>query len=256
MKTALLLADLHRLFADVDPATYAVAMRSSSDFEYAHAEHTEMPAASLIKLGIAAYVETQVQRDGALLERQLPVPPDPVAGAGVTYHLHQRTWTVRDLVDLMLSVSDNNASNMLLAEFGLKNVAEWIAIHYPEVILHRRLMHPEDGPQQNTITASGAANLLEHFFTADTPYQHLVRTALAAQANRGKLLALAAEDDETLRTYAKSGELSNCEHDCARFERGNDWIDCALLVRYTDDKQAVLNLEQNVGAAIVACLGD
>ncbi|WP_155287259.1 serine hydrolase [Lacticaseibacillus zhaodongensis] len=256
MKTALLLADLHRLFADVDPASYALYVHSSTGYTYGQAEHTPMPAASLIKLAIAAYIETQVQLDESLLQRQLTVPADPVAGAGVTYHLSQRTWAVQDLVDLMLSVSDNNASNMLLAEFGLQNVAAWAAIHYPDAILHRRLMHPEDGPKQNIITAAGAEALLAHFFSADTPYQRLVRRALAAQTNRGKLLALADEDDPTLRTYAKSGELSDCEHDCARFERGDEWIDCALLLHFSDNKQQVLTLQQSVGAAILVSLDD
>ena len=82
------------------------------------------PAASLIKLGIAAYVKAQAQADPSQWQRKV-VLPRSVGGAGVLRFMADSSWCVRDLVTLMLMVSDNLAANALLKTYGLTTVGRW-----------------------------------------------------------------------------------------------------------------------------------
>jgi beta-lactamase class A len=76
------------------------------------------PAASLIKLGIAAFVKEKAADDPSQLERQVTLP-ESVGGAGILRFMSPQAWRVRDLLTLMLTVSDNLATNALLTTYGL-----------------------------------------------------------------------------------------------------------------------------------------
>lgn len=232
---------------------YALNLQTSTGLSVRAGATREFAAASLIKLGVAAYIEELVERNPQFMQTQLTVPDNPVAGAGVTYHLSVHKWAVADLLDLMLTVSDNTATNMLLkACGGLEPVSEWLTRNYPGATLRRRLMQPTDNLRPNTITADTARALLHHFFDADTQYTRFIRTCLANQNNRGKMVALADEDDDCLQTFNKTGELATSEHDAARFATQSEWTECVMLTHFAPGRrQVALIALQNVGGAIV-----
>jgi beta-lactamase class A len=78
------------------------------------------PTASVIKLGLACALLDLVARGEADLSEQLVLAPkgERVAGGGVLKHLELDRLSLRDLVELMLVVSDNVAANVLLERCG------------------------------------------------------------------------------------------------------------------------------------------
>ncbi|MGZ1197131.1 serine hydrolase [Lactobacillus delbrueckii subsp. bulgaricus] len=51
------------------------------------------------------------------------VPKDKIAEGGMLCHLAQRDWMMRDILDLMLSDSDNTATNFLIDFIGFAKMA-------------------------------------------------------------------------------------------------------------------------------------
>jgi beta-lactamase class A len=91
-----------------------------------------MPTASLIKLPVM--IEAYLQADAGkfkLTDKVALKDADKVPGSGLlNYHLSDgATLSVRDLVRLMIALSDNTATNMVLDKVGIADVnrrmAEW-----------------------------------------------------------------------------------------------------------------------------------
>ena len=78
------------------------------------------PAASVIKLPIMVEVYRQAEEGILSLDERLPlIPEEATGGSGVLQYLHQGLdLTVADAVELMIVVSDNTATNLLLRRVG------------------------------------------------------------------------------------------------------------------------------------------
>ena len=94
---------------------------------YAYRADEPMPAASLIKLPILLTVLEQVAAGELQLDERLELNPhDRVGGSGVLQHLQPGlTPTLHDLLTLMIIVSDNTATNMLIERAGIETVNLW-----------------------------------------------------------------------------------------------------------------------------------
>jgi beta-lactamase class A len=90
---------------------------------------TRYPTASVIKLAVMVEVhhriaEGRLGRDTLLTLRD----DDKVGGSGVLGRLHGGTQlSVADLVNLMITISDNTATNMLIAQVGTQAVDDRLA---------------------------------------------------------------------------------------------------------------------------------
>lgn len=250
--------ELATILAPLNTQAYALYLQTSAGDVVAYQSDQAFPAASLIKLGVAAYIETMVQVDPTFMTQDLLLPENPVAGAGVTYHLSRRTWSVRDLIDVMLTVSDNAATNRLIdACGGIQPIQTWLQQYYPGVVMRRHLMCPADNPVPNTMTASGAWALLHHFFAETNAYTRFIRQCLANQNNRSKLVALVDEDNSAITTFNKTGELNDCENDAARFQSETAWVDCVMLTQFgATQRQLAFQVLQRVGVVAAKRLGE
>ena len=176
-----------------------------------------------------------------------------VAGAGVMHHLAQDSWKLRDMVDLMLSCSDNTAANVLLDHFGSRNVSDWLQASYPGVKLQRYFIHPVVDGKDNLITAEALLPVWQSFFVQNDEFDRLVKTALHEQTERGKLVYYAGDVGFTGNTYNKTGDLTDVEHDCARLQLGKDWFDCLILTKFagTTQHQSALQMQREVGRVLL-----
>ena len=78
------------------------------------------PTASVIKVGIACAALDLVRRRLARLDDQLVLPPraERVAGGGVLKQLELDRLSLRDAIELMITVSDNAATNAVFERCG------------------------------------------------------------------------------------------------------------------------------------------
>ncbi|MBI3976077.1 MAG: serine hydrolase [Armatimonadetes bacterium] len=141
------LAALQRRFSGL----FGVAARDlASGREIVRNADEVYPAASCIKVPIMVEVLRQV--DAGLLNLGAPLPYRPehrVAGSGVLKELTPgMTLTVRDAVVLMIIVSDNTATNLLIeAVGGVAPVNEAMRrLSAPQLILHRTISLDDDRP--------------------------------------------------------------------------------------------------------------
>lgn len=87
-------------------------------------EMERFPAASTIKVFVLQTLLEHVYRGEATLYEEIPLDPDDqVTGSGVLKVLTPgRLYTLRDLATLMIIVSDNSATNLLIERLGINAV--------------------------------------------------------------------------------------------------------------------------------------
>jgi beta-lactamase class A len=182
-------------WAAVDPAT-------------GRAEHENGPhvfaAASTIKL----FVYSAYRRSS--LDPHEVVPVARVGGSGVAEYL-ETPLALSDHAFLMLAVSDNASTNVLLERLGFEAVAAELArLGLHDTRVRRLMMSP--GPENETTPldlARGLARLLEEPFAGD------LAEALRVAADAESFLPHVLPD---LAVAAKSGELDSVRHEVALLE--------------------------------------
>lgn len=130
---------------------------------------TPVVAASVIKLPILAEAFRQA-RDGLLsLEERYSVrQADKMPSCGALTYLHDGLEvTLRDLCVLMIILSDNTATNLMIDRMGMENVNRSLhAWGLRQTALRRRLFDAQAAARglQNTVTAGEMGALLERIY--------------------------------------------------------------------------------------------
>jgi beta-lactamase class A len=101
---------------------FAKRLRTGETIEWQ--ADTRFPTASVIKLPIMVEAFEQISRGALSADAIVPVRASAkVGGSGVLGELHDGAEvTIRDLIRLMIVVSDNTATNLLLERVGVANV--------------------------------------------------------------------------------------------------------------------------------------
>ncbi len=201
------------------PGTVGLLIRdlaSGAQLEWAPAER--FPAASIIKIPVLVEALRQVQ-DGALrLDDRIAVPAAAkVGGFGILKELESvGDLSLRDLLTLMIVISDNTAANLCIDRVGMDRVNGLLAsLGLDGTILQRKMMDMEARRRglDNFTTPGDTARLLELLATHRILTPALCDTAidiLSRQQVRDRLpLWLPAE----MRVAHKTGELPEVRHD-------------------------------------------
>lgn len=109
------------------------------------------PTASVIKLPILITLMQQCQRGAASLDDPLMLRRgEMVAGSGLLRYLTPgAVLPLRDWAFLMMHVSDNLATNVIIDYVGLENVQAWLReAGYPTVQLYRKITFSEPPPDK------------------------------------------------------------------------------------------------------------
>ena len=100
------------------------------------------PTASVIKLPVLITLMQQVEAgqyrlDDPLMRRRA----DQISGSGILQHLSPGLiMPIRDWAFLMMNISDNLATNVLIDQVGLSNTQNWLRENdYPDVEIHRKI---------------------------------------------------------------------------------------------------------------------
>lgn len=195
----------------------AIKHLTSGDTLCLNAEQV-FPAASLIKLFIlwdwVARLEAKEFAAGELVVVQ---EENKVPGFGVLKELHGGlNLTLLDLATLMIIISDNVATNMLIARLGMANINQRIkALGAEKTVLQRKMM--DDAAKQkgldNFTSPSDVMMLLERVATGASLCPESARCfvdILKRQQCNNKLPALLPAG--TVLAH-KTGDLPGTEHD-------------------------------------------
>lgn len=176
------------------------------------------PAASVIKLSVMlaafqCFEDGTLSPDGTcLLRREDKMPP-----CGVLTFLHEGlavTW--RDLVTLMIIVSDNTATNLLIDKIGIERINGTArSCGLTGLILRRKLFDEEAAARglQNTVTARSVADFFRKLLRGELVSRRAsaeMTDVLLAQQLNGKLPFYPGED---VPIAHKTGEDDGITHD-------------------------------------------
>lgn len=222
------------------------------------AANRPFPAASTIKLAILVALFRAVDAGRLDLgECRTVGASDAVPGSGVLAAMTPGlALPVADLAYLMVAISDNTASNVLLDVVGFAAVRQTMAdLGLSGTALNRRFLGrmPGPGEPENVTTAADLAALLAALAgdTAASP---------ASCARMRDLLALQQDRDRLARRLppevafgGKSGSLPGLFHDAGLLSSTAGTLAVAVLTRGITDRYAAA---ETIGQIAVALLED
>jgi beta-lactamase class A len=202
------------------------------------------PTASTIKIAILAELYRQVQQGKLKLTDTYTLQQsDLVGGSGISNALTPGTTklTLRDVATLMVSVSDNSMTNVLIGRVGLDNVNALLdSVGLSHTRLRRKMMDIRAAAEgrENVATPRELMLLLEALyrgkvlnkqFTDD--FFNLLSTPKSSYISR--------ELPEDLRIANKPGELEGVRNDCGLIFTGSrPYILCAMSTYLRNERAA------------------
>jgi beta-lactamase class A len=229
-----------------------VILNHSSGQHFALNPDMAFPAASMIKIPIMYEVMRQAAAGRIDLEQLLIVKDElRVDGAGILKELRPGiSMTIRELVTLMIILSDNTATNMLIDLLSMSSVNQTMErLGLKSTVLRRQMMDfaAAAAGQENETSPADIIRLLTTIYDhthLPADYGKLMIDILSRQQVRDKLPFFLPEE---IVIAHKTGTLPGVEHDGGiLFLPGGPYIICIM----TADLPA--NVE---GLQLVATLG-
>jgi beta-lactamase class A len=111
--------------ARVDGVAGYLIVDQSSGSRIAHLERETFPTASTIKLAIVYELFKQVEEGKLRLEETMILErAKAVGGSGILFELGTPTLSIRDYATLMVTLSDNTATNVLIDRLGMEAITK------------------------------------------------------------------------------------------------------------------------------------
>lgn len=252
-------SDLEREAAAFSGTLGVCAQRLSDGLELAWNADEVFPAASVIKLPILLVALARVEAGELELSRRVPVgAEDRVTGSGVLHALEPGlTPTLRDLLALMVVVSDNTATNLVLDLVGGRdavnatlrgwNLPRTTSIGKLQLPPHLKNEDQKAGRLSET-TPREAARLLTGLWRGEWLGPAGRELALEILKGQQFLETIPRLLPEGAWTATKSGSIEGVRHDVGLVGWGETVYAMALMskgcadVRYHPDNEATLAL--------------
>ncbi|MDV6376075.1 serine hydrolase [Deinococcus arenicola] len=225
------------------------------------------PAASTIKVPLLIMALEWAQSGQLALEGRVTLEAaDRVTGAGVLHELGPGlalTW--RDVLTLMIIVSDNTATNLVIGLVGVDTVNLWLTAHgWTETRLIGKLQLPPEQRnaaqlrgERNCTTASEQTSMLVRLVRGellDAAHTALALDILERQHFRdliGRALPCGENGEPLYRLASKSGELNSVHHDVGVLYTPRPLVIALLTEGGSDRRQLPANHDaQRLSAAL------
>ena len=227
------------------------------------------PTASLIKVPILVTVYDLVAKGQLSLSDPLTVLKiDQVPGSGILQYMHNgMALTVEDAAWLMITLSDNTATNLLLDRIIIRRV--WAKMD--SLGLHNTKVHSKSFLRNSSVAMDSSVKYGLGVTTPNEMARLFELLALGKAVNPASDSAMLHmlehnENDQKLQRFVygaraahKSGETDQVRTECSLFYLRNRIVVCALSkenkdTRYAVDAEAHLTIAR-MGEAIVSAWG-
>ncbi|MEU6131578.1 serine hydrolase [Saccharopolyspora sp. NPDC047091] len=203
----------------------------------------EVHPASTIKVLVMISALQQVHIGRSTLGESVPIPVERAGGSGVLRELSGvDRLALRDLIALMIVISDNAATNAVIDAVGFPAIARCAAeLGCTSTRVERRLMDVH-APGRNATSAHDQARILDRLATGRALPPELTEHALrvlSRQQVRDRLPALLPEG---ARCWNKTGEIAHARHDVALIGDHRPRAVVAVLVDELGDERAAHRL--------------
>lgn len=216
---------------------------------FRHQADVPMPTASLIKFPVMISTYRKIEQGELRLDQMLALKQeDKVPGSGIltTHFSPGMQLSLRDAIQLMISFSDNTATNLVIDQIGLETVTkDMAALGCPETQLHAKVYRGDTSiaPERSVKYGLGST-------TADDMlklYEKLARRELvSASASDAMLAHLRSCEDRSkiakfipssVKVAHKTGEVTASRTDAGIIETGDGPILVCVLTTDNDDKR-------------------
>lgn len=207
-----------------------------------------MVAASVIKLTVMAELFRQIEAGLISREQKLTVRDEnrvPICGVLTLMHTGMEVTPI-DLCWLMITISDNMATNMLIDLLGIPNIQENIRrLGLEGVELNRKLFEkrPEYRQKRNYVSAAGIGRLLELLYRGEVvspaASREMLDMMLAQQCTNKIPLLLPGEG----RAAHKTGEDEGITHDTGIIYAKKPFIVCYINSQLESGTEGRMNVQ-------------
>lgn len=199
----------------------------------AYNENIVVPSASLIKIPIMMEILNQVKEGKLSLKQRITVEDDVKVPFSILNLLETgNSYTLKDIITLMIIQSDNTAANILMDTAGMDNVNSCIKnLKIKNTVLQRKMMDSQARKEgrENKTTALDMARFFEIIYKGEKdndPYSILMKDILTSQLDNS-VMRLNIPDDTVIAH--KTGDLDGISHDAGIVYLPNvDYIFCGL----------------------------
>ena len=211
---------VHKAVKNLEGGVLSVGFKefTSGESYFYNREHI-FPAASIVKVPIMLeyfhQIETNGLKPGEIIELD---EKDIVSGAGILFELHRGIpLTLRDLVRLMMVISDNTASNIMLDRLGMDEINAFSkSLGTQDTVIGRKFMiDPNAKFSKNFTSVQDMVLLYEKLYKGEILNKENTKEAmgiLSRQQYREKIPLLLPKK---LKVAHKTGEITGVRHDCA-----------------------------------------
>jgi len=206
---------------------YAFYCRRAGEPPFSQMTRDRFRSASLLKVPILLawlYLESCGEVSRAEI-CELDEEPQ-VMGAGLSWLLRGRMIPYQDVILLMIALSDNLCSNLVIRRAGLERLHEVITsvLGLEQTRLERRFMDYEARAHglENWISAADCVRLFDLCRNLEPENREWVEAMLAANVDDGLLLRNIPRD--TLTFYHKTGSMTGVLHDWGYTEKAEVFL--------------------------------
>jgi beta-lactamase class A len=237
----------------VDGVVGYTAIDLTSGDRFTRLENAVFPTASTIKLAIL--YELYLQAQEGRLELDAPKRLDraaAVGGSGVLFELGTPTLALRDYAVLMVVLSDNTATNVLIDTVGMANVTSRMrALGLAQTKLRRKMIDLAAAKRgdENVSTPAEIARLLEIYYKGEG-LQPASRDAALAILKKSKDTPLVRGLPAGTAVASKPGDLEGVRVDAGIvFARNRPYILSVMTTWLADDEAGAKAIEDLSRAA-------
>ena len=226
---------IERLATEVDGVVgYLVTDLTSGERVAARLEREAFPTASTIKLSIL--YEFLKQADSGSLALDTPTPLNRtkvVGGDGVLQYLTTPSLSLRDHVALMIIISDNSATNVIIDTVGMQNVnARMDELGLSDIRLRRKMMDAAAAKRgdENVASPASLARLAELLWRGEGPRPETKDAGLKLLRQVGGQIRAGVPAAVTV--FSKTGNLPGVRTEAAVVEVAGRPFSLAVMTSY------------------------
>ena len=238
-----------------EPGTFAIAVKDpATGLDWSIGSHP-MRSASLIKLFIMVEAFEQIKAGKLNPEERITFSEtDRVAGAGLLQELPAGTSrTVEQLIELMITESDNIATNLLIDRIGAPGINDRIhSLGCKDTILRRLMMDfaAAEAGRENLTSVTDVMHLLTRLYRADCVSKDAdmaMRAIMGRQTDRCKIPLLLPA---SVTCQHKTGELPGAEHDAGIIQTPRGTYFLAIMTEDLPDPERGCQTAARISRAV------
>jgi len=211
--------------------TVGVTIVAANGERWSHRGSRQFGAASTVKIPLMAEIFRGIDRgEWSLEDRRVLGPEDIARGSGVLLHLHLGIEvTLADLLYLMISISDNTATNVLIRQAGMEAVnGAMRELGMTRSVLAREMKGrpalPDEGENWATPDDYAAVLLAILADRAASPASCAAMRDLLAKQQNARRIARYLPEDDAIRWGSKTGSVKGVTNDVGFVSTGDSTL--------------------------------